>query len=280
MNTRQLGPHDIVPFHPGRNATIDTLRWARKRLAIPSLLEIDVTTARQAIRAFRRRTGSGLSFTAWVVGCVARAAAEHPRVHAIRYGRRKLVVFHEVDVAVLVERAAGGEGSSETLPMPVVIRGASEKSPSEIHEELQRARSVVVPDGAASIDRAAPPWLQSLFFRLPPWLRDLVFWRWLFRNPGRMKRTMGTVVVTSVGMATPGVLAWGIPSSVHPLAVAVGGIARRGVGSDTAEILALTVVFDHAVTDGAPVGRFIHRLQELITRADGLAGQERGESGG
>jgi len=82
---------------------------------------------------------------------------------------------------------------------------------------------------------------------------------------------MGTVVVTSVGMAAPGVLAWGIPSAIHPLAMAVGGVARRNASAgDDAEVLALTVGFDHAVTDGAPVGRFVRRLNEILTRADGL----------
>jgi pyruvate/2-oxoglutarate dehydrogenase complex dihydrolipoamide acyltransferase (E2) component len=76
-------------------------------------------------------------------------------------------------------------------------------------------------------------------------------------------------------MAAPGVLAWGIPSAIHPLAVAVGGVARRAAdtGAET-EVLALTVVFDHAVTDGAPVGRFVRRLTEIVTRPDNLAGAE------
>jgi pyruvate/2-oxoglutarate dehydrogenase complex dihydrolipoamide acyltransferase (E2) component len=269
-------PCHVVPFRPERNATLDTLRWARKRLQIPTLLEVDVTAARRAIRAFRRSTGKGLSFTAWVVSCVARAAAEHPRVHCIRRGRRALVLFDEVDVAVLVERTIGGEG--ETLPMPVVIRKAESKSPAEIHEEIRSAQEVQVASGSSSIERAAPPWLESLFFRSPAWLRDLLFWRWLLRSPARVKRTMGTVVVTAAGMATPGVLAWGIPVALHPLAVGVGGIAQRSTVSGTTDVLALTVVFDHAVVDGAPVGRFVHRLHELMTRAEGLDGS--GEDAG
>ncbi len=122
-----------------------------------------------------------------------------------------------------------------------------------------------------AIERAVQPWLQSIFFQLPYWWRDLVFWRWLLPSPARMKRLMGTVVVTSAGMAAPGVLAWGIPSSLHPLAVSVGGITQRSTGTGKAEVLALTVVFDHAATDGAPVGRFIHRLHELMTQADELS---------
>ena len=267
--TPQIGPFEIVPFDPARNATLDTLRWARKRLQVPTLLEVDVTVARQAIREYRNRTGLGLSFTAWVVRCVARAAAEHPRVHAVRLGGRRLMLFREVDVAVVIERPIGQE-DRETLPMPCVVRNAGEKSVSAIHDAIRRAQAAAVTTGAAAIDGDVAPWLQKLFFRLPSWTRDLVFWRWLLRSPARIKRTMGTVVVTSTGMAAPGVLAWGIPLSIHPLAVGVGGIAERQTGDATREVLALTVVFDHAVTDGAPVGRFVHRLHELMTRADGL----------
>ena len=267
---RLVGPFQTVPFLPERNATLDSLRWAKKRLQIPVLLEVDVTAARDAIREFRKRTGKGLSFTAWVVSCVARAAAEHPRVHAVRRGRKRIILFEDVDVAVLAERAVSGASGQETLPMPFVVRKANEKDPSEIHEEIRRAQDAAVSPGSSAIDGGPAPWVQSLFFRLPGWVRDLVFWRWLLRNPMRIKQTMGTVVVSSAGMATPGVLSWGIALSLHPLAVGVGGITRRRWEGGQTEVLALTVLFDHAVVDGAPVGRFVHRLHELLTRAGGL----------
>jgi pyruvate/2-oxoglutarate dehydrogenase complex dihydrolipoamide acyltransferase (E2) component len=264
-DSRGAGPYRVVPFRPERNATLDTLRWARRRLTIPILLEVDVTDAREAIRAHRSRSGTALSFTAWVVRCVARAAAEHPRVHAARRGGQ-LVLFDEVDVAVVVERELG----EDTLPMPCVVRGANEKPLVAIHEEIRSAQEAAVAGGAAALQAGPSPRLQSLFFRLPGWLRDLLFWRWLVRSPTLIKQTMGTVVVTAAGMAAPGVLAWGVPLSLHPLAIGVGGIARRGTGNAAAEVLALTVVFDHAVVDGAPVGRFVRCLHELLAGADGL----------
>jgi pyruvate/2-oxoglutarate dehydrogenase complex dihydrolipoamide acyltransferase (E2) component len=282
LNCPEAGASDAVPFDPERTATLDTLRWAMKRMAIPVLLEMDVTCAREAIRAGRKKTGKRLSFTAWVISCVARAAAEHPRVHAIRRGKRQLILFRQVDVAVVVERLLGigsEDGPRETLPMPAVIRKANEKSAWEIHDELRRAQTADVATGAVTIERGAPLWLQSVFWRLPCWLRDLLLWRWLLRSPQRMKRTMGTVMVTSTGMMAPGVLAWGIPLSLHPLAVGVGGIAQRSTAAGKAEILALTLAFDHAVIDGAPFGRFVHRLHELMSRGEGITEVETPGSG-
>lgn len=266
------GAYDLIPLRLERTATIDTVRWARKRFAIPVLLEVDVTAARAAIRSQRRESGRGLSLTAWIIACTARAAAEHPHVHALRQGKRHMAVFQQVDVAVVVERAVDGDGRRETVPMPVVVRDAATKTPQAISEEIKRAQTVSVPAGAASIEHRSRSWLQSAFFRgLPSWLRDLLFWRWLYGNAERISRTMGTVMVTSVGMTVPGVLAWGIPLSVHPLAVSVGGITRRATPTGESEILALTLVFDHAVTDGAPFGRFVRRLHELLARPDSLS---------
>ena len=270
-DTKGVGPYRLVTFRAERNGTLDTLRWAKKRLQIPILLEVDVTEARKSIRELRRATGAGLSFTAWVIHCVARAAAEHPRVHAVRRGKRQLVLFEEVDVAVPVERTLEDGTDPESLPMPTVIRRADQRSPTEIHEEIRRAQDAQISPGSSSIEGTVSPRLQAWFFKAPAWLRDLLFWRWLVRSPWRTKRTMGTVVVTAVGMATPGVLTWGVPLSLHPLAIGVGGIARRHDESGEREVLALTVVFDHAVTDGAPVGRFVHRLHELLSRSEGLA---------
>jgi len=165
-NGGSVGSSRTERFRPERNGTLDTLRWAKKRLQVPTLLEVDVTAARRAIRAYRNRTGEGMSFTAWVVSCVARSAAEHPRVHSLRLGKHRIVLFDEVDVSVLVERRIGAETGGETLPMPFVVRRAEAKSPGEIHEEIRAAQEARLSPGAASIEESVPPWVQALFFRL------------------------------------------------------------------------------------------------------------------
>jgi pyruvate/2-oxoglutarate dehydrogenase complex dihydrolipoamide acyltransferase (E2) component len=71
-------------------------------------------------------------------------------------------------------------------------------------------------------------------------------------------------------------MSWGIPIGIHPLIVAVGAIAKRpGVVHDQIvirEYVGLTILFDHDVTDGAPVARFIKRLDQLIANGYGLGG--------
>jgi hypothetical protein len=268
-----LGAFDVRTFPRSRIPTLDTLAWGRKRYHIPVLLEADVTTAREVIRAQRARSGETVSFTGWIVKCLGRAVSEHPGVHAIRRGRRQLIDFRDVDVAVIIERDVG---TSETLPMPYVIRRANEKSLAAIHTEIRTAQRASVTDGEVQVGSPRPSWATRLFTTLPRTARNWVVWRRLLRNPFYAKRTIGTVGVTAVGMMGQGGISWGIPIGIHPLVVAVGGIAPRlvlaGDRPVTREYLGLTVLFDHEVTDGAPAARFIARLQELMASGYGLQG--------
>ncbi|HEY9645263.1 MAG TPA: 2-oxo acid dehydrogenase subunit E2 [Chroococcidiopsis sp.] len=281
-----IGQFAVHRFPEFRNPTIDILNWGRTRHHIPILLEIDVTEARHAIRAQHAKTGQRISFTGWVVACLAQAVSEHKSIHALRRGDRHVVVFDDVDVMVVVERAvAQAEHSSERssepsaagerLPMPYIIRRANAKTVAEIHAEIRAAQHAPVAAGEVQIDAHRASWLTKIGTMLPRFMRDLLFWRPLLRDPFRVKRLMGTVSVTSVGMAGQGGLSWGIPIGIHPLIVAVGAIAKRpGVVHDqiaVREYVGLTVLFDHDVTDGAPVARFIRCLQGLMTRGYGLS---------
>ncbi len=266
----RVGAFETSAFSRWRNPTIDTLSWGRKRHHIPILLEIDVTAARAAIHDRKTKTGQGISFTGWIVKCIAQAASEHKHVHALRKGKRAIVTFDDVDVSIIIERETD---TGEKLPMPYIIRKANEKTVMEIHEEIRAAqRSLVVGEVQIASDRAA--WVTKIFTILPRFLRDWLFWRPVLRDPVLFKRMMGTVSVSALGIAGQTGMSWGIPIGIHPLIIAVGGIAKRpGMIHDeiaVREYVGLTVLFDHDVTDGAPVGRFIRRLQKLMVDRYGL----------
>jgi pyruvate/2-oxoglutarate dehydrogenase complex dihydrolipoamide acyltransferase (E2) component len=266
-----IGSFEVSDFPRSRNPTIDTLVWGRQRHHIPILLEIDVTSARAAIRAQKAKTGEGISFIGWIVKCLAQAVSEHKYVHALRKGKRQLVAFDDVDLTIIIERVAD---AGEKLPMPYIIRKANEKTVADIHTEIRTAQRSPIASGEVQVGSPRADWMTKIFTILPRVVRDWIFWKPVFRDPFLFKRRMGTVSVTALGIAGQSGMSWGIPIGVHPLIVAVGAIAKRpGVIHEQIvirEYVGLTVLFDHDVTDGAPVARFIRRLQELMADRYGL----------
>ncbi len=276
MKTSDLiGKFEQREFLAFRNPTIDTLIWGRKRHHIPILLEIDVTEARIAIRDRSAQTGVRISFTGWIIKCLAQAVSEHKYIHAVRKGNKQLVIFDDVDINIVVERVVGEKSADETLPMPYIIRQANAKNVAEIHAEIRAAQRSSVAAGEVQIDSHRAAWITKIGTMLPRFMRDLFFWQPLFRHPEQIKQMMGTVGVTSLGMAGQSGLSWGIPIGIHPLIVAVGAISKRPgiVGEQIVirEYVGLTVLFDHDVTDGAPVARFIRRLEDLMASVYGLS---------
>ena len=274
MSDDPLGRYEELPYPLARTAGIDLFLLAKSKHYVPVLLEIDVTAARAAIRRHAQE-GDDLSFTAWVVKCVAQAAGEHRRVHALRRGHRRLVVFEDVDMALAVYRRLADDETDERLPMPFVLRKANEKSVATISAEVLRAQSLPLAPGEQWLESkgfAPPPWLLPLAFRTPFRLRKWLYWDRLLRSPRRFKETMGTVVVTSVPLVSrSGGGGWGVPIAVHPLVVAIGAIGRRpGLAGESVEprdVLSLTVMFDHEVVDGVPVALFLKRLTQLMESA-------------
>jgi pyruvate/2-oxoglutarate dehydrogenase complex dihydrolipoamide acyltransferase (E2) component len=279
VNDDLLGQYRVLPFPLSRKPGVDVFVTSRLKHHVPVLLEVDVTAARKAVARRREESGEAPSFTGWIISCLAAAVSEHPRLHAMRRGRRRLVVFDDVDVTVLVNREIEVGGSSTEVPLPCLIRRAQEKTLEEIHAEIREAQSRPLGPGDQVPDsegKAPPLWAARLFFALPWFLRRRLVWNGLVRDPFRAKRTTGTVVVTAIGMYG-GIAAggtWFVPLSTVPLVLAVGGIARKPRFVDGAleerELLSLTVLFDHDVVDGAPVFAFVERLRELMEGQFGL----------
>lgn len=261
--TRRRAGFEIVPVARAQRQIGDWLETAARRHAMHALLEVDVTDARRKIRATRARTHEPLSFTAYIVACLARAIDENKSMHAHRKGRGKLVLFDDVDVAVAVEHVVEGA----RIPMPHIIRAANRKSPARITREVGGA--VVDADPYGSLRRLLPVWLF-----VPGPLRRFVLGM-VLGDPIRRKRATGTTFVSAVGMFGSGT-AWGVPMGQnYTLGLTVGSIARRpgivhdadGERVETREYLALTLTFDHDVVEGAQAARFTNRFQTLLADA-------------
>jgi len=227
---------------------------------IHGLIEIDVTKARGFLRDNKARTGESLSFTAFLIACLAKAIDEHKAVQAFRLGSKRLILFEDVDVYTLINRDVDGQ----ELPITYIIRAANRKTVREIHHEIRAAQMQEVEKDLK--------WLQVLpdfIFRPFFWVFSLIGRRY----PQVWKKYVGTVGITAVGMFGKGT-GWAIPPALPTLTLTVGGIGEKPVLVDghiaLRDYLSLTISFDHDIIDGAPAARFTTRLKELIEGGYGL----------
>lgn len=264
MKRRRRAGYQIIPFPWLRLPILDSMRAARGKPLMHALMETDVTLARQALREHEERTGEKLSFTAFITSCVARAVEEYPAAQAYRLGRKRLILFDDVDVCAQIEHRTGRSRQAS----PYVIRAANRKPLRAIHEEIRAVQAADIGDAWEMRGR-------RLYPLLPRPLR-MLFWRFFDRNPRLKQRIGGTVMVTALGMFGKGVTGWGIaPTSDYTLEIILGGIVERPTVVEGAlavrQYLCMTVSVDHDVIDGAPFARFIQRLNELIKSGYGLA---------
>jgi pyruvate/2-oxoglutarate dehydrogenase complex dihydrolipoamide acyltransferase (E2) component len=264
---KNSGPYQVVDLTPARRAWLNMLDLSGPTHCMYGLLEVDVTVARQFIAEHKAHAGETLSFTGYLAFCLARAVDEDKSVQAYLKGRKQLVLFDDVDVALMIE---GKIGEKKAL-MGHVVRGANHKTYLEIHQEIRSVQSTPVPPS-----RGMPTWFRSAM--LLPWPLSRLFnalLRMVMRRDATISVSMaGTVGMTAVGMFGKGHSGWGIYSTAHSLELVVGSTAWKPAVVDgriePREILCLTVVFDHDVIDGAPAARFTRRLVELIESGYGL----------
>lgn len=262
-----IGSYEISKFPKSRIPTLDFLALGDKHHYIKGLIEVDVTNGRQLIINHEIQTGVKFSFTAWLLKCIGQAASEHKEVHSMMMGKKNIIKFDDVDISITVEKFINGVNA----PMPLVIRKANEKNILQIHEEIRAAQLEDI-KGASVLGENNLKRKMGFYISMPKFFRHFLIKK-ILKDPIRVKQQMGTIIVTSIGMFGE-VYGWPIPTTVHPLTIAIGGITKKpGLINDKVDIreyLTMTILFNHDVIDGAPATRFVSRLVELIKSGFGL----------
>ncbi|MHA2281561.1 MAG: 2-oxo acid dehydrogenase subunit E2 [Promethearchaeota archaeon] len=266
-NEQSIGSYEISKFPKVRIPTLDFLAVSDKNHYVKSLIEVDVTTGRRYLINQEKKSGVKLSFTAWLLKCIAKAASEHKSVHSMMKGKNKIIKFDDVDISIVVEKSIRGVKA----PVPLVIRKTNEKNLLQIHDEIRTAQKEEINEPSVLGVNPLKGKIR-LYTSMPKFIRRFLIKR-IIKNPIKAKQIMGTIVVTAVGMFGK-VYGWPIPTTSHPLAIAIGGITKKpGVNLGEIEIreyLTITILFNHDVVDGAPATRFISQLVELIESGFGL----------
>jgi pyruvate/2-oxoglutarate dehydrogenase complex dihydrolipoamide acyltransferase (E2) component len=257
--------YQVVPYPKLRHIIAVMLRSFQRMPMIHGLIEVDVTRARAYLREHKAKTGESLSFTAFLMACLAKAVDENKAVQACRKGRNQLILFEDVDVNTQIEHEMNGQKQA----IVYILRAANRKTFLEIHHEIRAAQGEDVAKAVKGIKAL------NALLSLPTFLLRIGYWVlwWIGRtSPQLMKKYGGTVSLTAVGMFGKGA-GWGIPLAGQTM-MSVGGIGvKPGVVDGHIAIrdyLSLTMSFDHSIVDGAPAARFTGRLKELIESGYGL----------
>lgn len=256
--------YHVKRFPLTRRAVIDSGRLARRRHIISGLYDMDVTEARRILSAHKARTGESISFTAFILACLGRAIDANLHMHAYQNMWGRLILFEEVDCTTMIEIELQGQA----FPLAHIIRAINKRDVYSIHDEIRAIKAD--PQGSMSLRSA---WYMGPFLLLPAFVRDIIYGL-IHRMPRLIKKTTGTIVVSSVGMfGMSG--GWGLgPGSIFTMSVLLAGVTEKPAVVDgniaIREMLQITVQVNHDIIDGAPAMRFGTRLKELVESAYGL----------
>jgi pyruvate/2-oxoglutarate dehydrogenase complex dihydrolipoamide acyltransferase (E2) component len=254
----------VSPWPHLRNAVIQAANNERPH-AIYAAGAIDGTAALERIAELRRATRVALSLHAYVLGCVARAAAEHRMLHAFRHGK-KLITFDALDVGTIIDQHASDKLRTR-LPVVYVVRDAARKSIAQINWEIRCAART---DLGKNPDVAYRRRLTTL----PAPVQKIMFRR-LLRDPWLHRRFFGTLGFTSTqspGFDRP---VHAFVTNIHTATIAMGNVHSQFLPDENGQpvlrrMLDMAGSFDHDMVDGMLLSRFGLAVAQRIESCDGL----------
>ncbi len=256
----------IKKFPKSRIATNDVCAIGVHKHHIAALIEVDVSESREKLKQLKSK-GIELSFTAWLIKVISRSITEFENVAAYLHGKRKVIIFNDINVSLAVEKDLNGQ----KIPLPVIIEKVNERSIESINKQINEAKDQNLTDKDIVL-RSRSNRMERFYYILPGFLRRL-FWRFLLKRPHFANSKMGNVAITSIGMIGQAD-GWFIPISVHPICFGIGRISKKPVvindKIEIREMLKITVLLDHDVVDGGQMARFISDLSCRIEKGEEL----------
>jgi pyruvate/2-oxoglutarate dehydrogenase complex dihydrolipoamide acyltransferase (E2) component len=253
----------VLPWPRIRELVVDSLAIGARVHSAHGMIELDVSRPLELIEQYRPQVPGGVSVTAFLAYCLGHAIGAHPMMHAYRKGRKKLVIFDDVDVNTLLEKR---KPDGSLIPVMYVVRGANRKSLAQINQELRQASASDLYDDDGVRRRRQ-------ILRLPRPLRHLIWW-WLRRDPARLKQQWGTTGLSNAGAFISPRPSFGISITFITCVLIVGGMFDKVYwidgGPQPRRTLSLTISVNHDIIDGAPGARFAETLAQLIEGAAGL----------
>lgn len=124
-----------IPLSFNRKTVIASASVSKETNMIHSITEVDITKPRRLIKEHFALHGEKLSFTGYIVTCLAHTIKELPLFNSFIKGSQ-LIILDDLTISVLVER----DIAREKVPEPIGIQKAQMKNLVEITNEIREAK--------------------------------------------------------------------------------------------------------------------------------------------
>ena len=224
---------------------------------------VNVTETMRAMADCQRACRISVSLHAYLIRCIALAAAEHPGVITYRH-RNTLIQYKSVDIGTALNKE---QPDGSRLPMIYIVRDAESKSFAQINWEFRTAvRSDLSRDPGVLARRR--------FARLPGPLRYLAMKRAL-RHPNGAKKLYGNLQFTSLYQSDFRMPLVPFPPNLGTISIAAGSVSDAFLPDDQgkpklSKVLHFGDAMNHDVIDGMPWLQFVRRRAELIANCTEL----------
>lgn len=130
-----MSNHSFRSIPQSRIASFDVYAVGLKKHHVSAILECNVSQARQNLRQIRRK-GQKVSFTAWLLKHIAASLEIHKEAAAYIYNKRKLIIFNDIDISLVVEKIV----NRKKVPIPLVIRQVQKSRPKLSRRKLKKPK--------------------------------------------------------------------------------------------------------------------------------------------
>lgn len=253
---RSASEYTTAPWPAVRNLTKTALDFQPPH-TYHGWTAVNVSDTLTALARCQRATRIHVSLHAYLIRCIALAAAEYPAVVTYKH-RNQLITFKTIDIGTAIEKK---QPDGTRLPMIHITKGANLRSFASINWEFRNAAR-----GDMSQDPAVKA--RRRFARLPGLLRHLAFRR-AIGNPIRARKLYGNLQFTSLyhsGVQTPFVA---FPPNLGTVSVSAGSISDAFLpdadgNPKLSKVLYFGGAMNHDIIDGMQMVQFLRRGAELI----------------
>ena len=140
INQDNMADYKIQGFPDSRIASMDVCEIGKHKHHITAILEFDVTESRRKIREYNKNNPAKISFNAWLIHVIARTIKKHETASSYLIGKKKLIIFNDINISVIVEKSLNGT----KVPFPLVIEKANEISIESIAAKISMAKEQVL----------------------------------------------------------------------------------------------------------------------------------------